>query len=75
MSFMLVTHNVAEAVFLGRYIMVLGGRPATRKLWLENPCFGNSAGRNSTESFELMRKVREALEEPDSRESHEESRP
>ena len=39
MSFMLVTHNVAEAVFLGRYIMVLGGRPATKKLWLGKSLF------------------------------------
>ena len=64
MSFMLVTHNVAEAVFLGRHIMVIGGRPATRKLWLEHPSFGNAALRNSDESFALMRRVHEALEEP-----------
>lgn len=68
MSFILVTHNVAEAVFLGRYVMVLGGRPATRRLWLENPCFGNASGRNSNESFAFMQKVREALEEPGKRE-------
>lgn len=68
MSFMLVTHNVAEAVFLGRYIMVLGGHPATRTLWLENPCFGNASCRNSKESFLLMQKIRDALEAHDARE-------
>ena len=67
MSFMLVTHNVAEAVFLGRYIMVLGGRPATKKLWLENPCFGDASCRNSDAYFSLIRSVHEVLEDPDSR--------
>lgn len=63
MSFMLVTHNVAEAVFLGRYIMVMGGSPATEKLWLENPCFGDASCRNSDAYFALIRKVHEALED------------
>ena len=62
-SFMLVTHNVAEAVFLGRYIMVLGTKPATMKLWLENPCFGSTSSRNSDTYFSLIRKVHRALEE------------
>lgn len=62
MSFMLVTHNVAEAVFLGRYIMVLGGKPAGCALWVENPCFGDASSRNSDAYFSLIRKVHEALE-------------
>jgi NitT/TauT family transport system ATP-binding protein len=62
MSFMLVTHNVAEAVFLGRYIMVMGGSPATKTLWLENPCFGDASSRNSDVYFSLIRQVHEALE-------------
>lgn len=75
MSFILVTHNVAEAVFLGRCIMVLGGHPATRTLWLENPCFGNVSCRNSEESLMLMQKIREALESPESRNPGENDRP
>ena len=63
MSFILVTHNVAEAVFLGRYIMVMGQSPASKRLWLENPCFGNASCRNSDEYFSLIRQVRGALEE------------
>ena len=63
MSFMLVTHNVAEAVFLGRHIMVMGGKPATQKLWLDNPCFGDASCRNSDAYFSLIRSVHEALEE------------
>ena len=63
MSFMLVTHNVAEAVFLGRYVMVMGGRPATKKLWLDNPCFGDASCRNSDAYFSLIRKVHDALDD------------
>jgi len=63
MSFMLVTHNVAEAVFLGRYIMVLGGKPAGNVLWVENPCFGDASSRNSDVYFFLIRQVHEALED------------
>lgn len=73
MSFMLVTHNVAEAVFLGRYIMVLGINPATMKLWLENPCFGSSSCRNSDEYFSLIRRVHQALEEAEAPQKTEKS--
>ena len=66
MSFILVTHNVAEAVFLGRFIMVMGGSPATRKLWIDNPCFGDASCRDSDTYFSVMRKVHEALELADS---------
>ena len=69
MSVILVTHNVAEAVFLGRSIMVLGGTPATKKLWLDNPCFGDASCRNSDAYFSLIRKVHEALENTESRTS------
>jgi len=63
MSFMLVTHNVSEAVFLGRYIMVLRGKPARPALWLENPCFGDSSSRSSDTYFSLTKKVHRALED------------
>ena len=75
MSFILVTHNVPEAVFLGRYIMVMGGLPATKKLWLENPCFGDTSCRNSDTYFSLVRKVHEALEDPESGKTAEGHRP
>lgn len=75
MSFLLITHNVAEAVFLGRYIMVMGGSPATKKLWLENPCFGNASSRNSDAYFSLVRKVHQALEETEGPRSTEAWRP
>jgi NitT/TauT family transport system ATP-binding protein len=62
MGFILVTHNVAEAVFLGQYIMVLGGRPAKKLLWLENPCFGKADSRNSDLYFSVVRQVHASLE-------------
>lgn len=63
MSFVLVTHNVSEAAFLGKYIMVMGGHPATNICWIENPCFGDSSCRSSSTYFSLMQKVHKALEQ------------
>ena len=57
----LVTHDVAEAVFLGERIMVLHGRPARNVLWLENPCFGDPGGRERDAYFALTRQVHAAL--------------
>lgn len=65
MSFMLVTHNVEEAVFLGRHVMVMGKSPENLRLWLDNPCFGNASCRNSDEYFALVRQVRQALKGAD----------
>ena len=57
----LVTHNVAEAVFLGKWIMVLHGRPARKVLWLENPHFGDPLCRSSSGYFALTQQVGAAL--------------
>lgn len=57
----LVTHSVAEAVFLGKQVMVLNGRPAHKILWMENPCFGDATCRDQTVYFELTKQVYAAL--------------
>ena len=59
----LVTHNVPEAVFLGKHVMVLNGRPARQVAWLDNPCFGETSRRHGDEHFTLTRQVYEALTE------------
>ncbi len=57
----LVTHDVAEAAFLGRRIMVLYGRPARKVLWLDNPWFGDPDCRGREGYFEVTRRIHEAL--------------
>lgn len=60
-TYVLVTHSVSEAAFLGKYVMALGGRPAKTSLWLENPCFGDPDGRSSEAYFSVTRQIYGAL--------------
>jgi NitT/TauT family transport system ATP-binding protein len=57
----LVTHSVSEAAFLGKYVMVLGGRPARSRLWLENPWFGDPDCRGQEGFFDVTRRIYQAL--------------
>lgn len=59
----LVTHSVAEAVYLGRRVMVLAGRPARIVLRRDNPAFGSPSGLDDGPRLELMRDIRSALGE------------
>jgi len=61
LTYVLVTHSVEEAVFLGRHIMVLTDRPARVKVIIENRGFGNPNFRMEPEYFERIREVRRAL--------------
>jgi NitT/TauT family transport system ATP-binding protein len=54
----IVTHNIEEAVFLGRRIMILGDKPARIRNIIDNPGFGMDNFRLRDEYFQVMKKVR-----------------
>ncbi len=58
---MLVTHNIEEAAFLGRRIMVLGEPPNRTPLVIENPTPPTPETRNSVAYLETVSAVRAAL--------------
>jgi NitT/TauT family transport system ATP-binding protein len=60
-SFIIVTHNIEEAVFLGRKMLVLEEKGL--RTVLDNPGVGNAEYRNKPEFFELSRRLRNVLEE------------
>lgn len=57
-----VTHNIDEAVFLSRNILVLGRAPATAAITIENPYAGDPGLRHSRPFLEKCREVRDAIE-------------
>ncbi len=62
-SFIIVTHNIEEAVFLGKKIIVLtGGSPSIGAL-IDNPGMGDMDYRNQASFFELSLKLRRILEQ------------
>ncbi len=63
LSYVLVTHSVEEAVFMGQAVLVLQGRPATVAHRIENPLFDTPDFRMHPAFFETVRKVRRALAE------------
>lgn len=59
-----VTHNIEEAVFLGRKILVLGNPPhRTPARVVENPSAGRAEYRNEPEFLERARELRSLLKE------------
>jgi NitT/TauT family transport system ATP-binding protein len=60
--YVLVTHSVDEAVFLGGRILVMGGCPARVIADVENPGFAENGRREHKDYFETTRKIRELLE-------------
>jgi NitT/TauT family transport system ATP-binding protein len=62
-SYIIVTHNIEEAVFLGKRIIVLGnGAPSIRTI-LDNPGMGDTDYRNKPEFFDLTKQLRTILED------------
>lgn len=60
--YVLVTHSLEEAVFLGRRILVLSGSPARPVACFDNPGFGSRGYRDSEGYFSLLRELRQAVE-------------
>lgn len=61
-SFIIVTHNIEEAVFLGKKIIILGtGTPSIQAV-IDNPGTGETGYRNLPAFFALTAKIRNILE-------------
>lgn len=60
--FLLVTHSVEEAAFLGRRILVMAGSPATIVARFDNPGCGAPGYRGAPEFYERVREVRAAMD-------------
>ncbi|MGD9973129.1 MAG: ABC transporter ATP-binding protein [Desulfatirhabdiaceae bacterium] len=61
-SYLIVTHSVEEAVFMGRRILILTGRPGRINAVVDNPNFAVPDFRLQPEFFESQKQVRLALE-------------
>jgi len=61
-TMLLVTHNIEEAVFLGKKIVVLSSRPGKVIKIIDNPGAGDVDYRNREEFFEKCREVRRSVE-------------
>ncbi len=58
----LVTHNIQEAVRLGRRILVMGGTPGTVLAEIENPLACSDDYREASTFYDLSQRVRGVLE-------------
>lgn len=62
LSAVLVTHNIEEAAYLGRRIVVFTPRPGRVAAVLENPRAGDKNYRRTEQFFHLCRELRRTLE-------------
>jgi NitT/TauT family transport system ATP-binding protein len=60
--YLIVTHSVEEAVFMGRRILILAGRPGRINTVIDNPDFGTPDFRLKPAFFDCQKQVRLALE-------------
>ena len=61
LTMVLVTHSIEEAVFLGRRIVILGGRPGRVLRLVDNPEAGNDNYRDSDIFFQRCVLLRQIL--------------
>ena len=64
LTLVVVTHNIEDAVFLGRRILVLQPPPHTQPIIIDNPPAGESSYRSQPLFFEQCARVREGLAHP-----------
>ncbi|WP_419663992.1 putative ABC transporter, ATP-binding protein [Desulfosarcina variabilis str. Montpellier] len=62
LTYVIVTHSVEEAVFLGRTIMILSDRPTRIRKVITNEGFGSQALRMEDQYFEMVRSIRRIME-------------
>jgi len=62
LTYIIVTHSVEEAVFLGNYILVLTDRPARVKEVIFNSGFGTQSYRRQSSYFDTVNQVRGVME-------------
>jgi len=62
LTYIIVTHSVEEAVFLGRWVAVLSDRPTRIKALIDNPYFGQCDLRHQDCFFDRVRNVRQVME-------------
>jgi ABC-type nitrate/sulfonate/bicarbonate transport system ATPase subunit len=62
LTFAIVTHSVEEAVFLGRFILVLGSRPSRIRAMMDNSFLDMENFRLSDVYFNKIKEVRKVLE-------------
>lgn len=61
LTLIMVTHNIEDAVFLGRRILVLGQPPHTQPVVVDNPHAGTEAYRAQPEFYEKCAETRRTL--------------
>ena len=61
---LIVTHNIDEAVYMGRKILVLNQPPTTEAIIVDNPRAGTPGYRRQEEFFRRCNQLRELLGEP-----------
>lgn len=63
LPYVLVTHSVEEAVYLGQKIIILAGKPARIQVEFNNPDFSSPNYRQTSRYYQLVRKIRKKLGE------------
>jgi NitT/TauT family transport system ATP-binding protein len=61
---LIVTHNIDEAVFMGRRILVMAQPPATEAIVVDNPQAGSPGYRQQSNFFQQSNRLRAMLEVP-----------